>query len=599
MIFSRMDTDMEKEYKNNTETEYGTKKGFAAKALVAVLALVLALAMTLSSCGSGGGAVSDAGITTTSAESLDNAVSKSEMFTDRDLSGEYDESEAETITLTGSSADTSATSGVSIDGSTVTISEEGVYIVSGTLTDGQIKVDADENAKVQIVLNGVDITSKTSAAVYVKSADKVFITLAEGTENKLANGGSFTADGDINVDGAVFAKDDITFNGSGSLTVESPAGHGIVGKDDVKFAGGTYTITAAKHGVQANDSVRMTQSDVTITAGDDKDGVHVSDDDAETSESFFYMADGTLTIDSQDDGIHADAEVIIEGGTIDITESYEGIEGLSIKISGGDITLTATDDGINAAGGGNSTSDRTFSDDDWMGGKGGGFDEGGTDGSIVISGGKIHVTAGGDGIDSNGSVEITGGYTVIEGPSQGDTSVIDFNSTGTITGGTFIGTGGAGMAENFTSAEQGLIAVNVGNQSAGSSVTLKDSSGSVIAETTPELDYAVVYVSTEDMTKGETYTLTAGDYTEEITLDDNIYSTLIGGMGGMHGSGLGGGGPRGGMNEDMQQGGSQDGDMRGGMDGMPHGGKMHGGPQDGDARGGMNGMPQGDDGADA
>lgn len=534
-------------------------ENFTTKALVSILALIIALMLTLSSCGSTAAETDEAGnaFSTASAETTSDAPSKSEMFTERDLADDYDESNAETITLKGTTAETSAKSGVSIDGSTVTITTEGVYVVSGTLSDGQIVVEADDTAKVQVVLKDADITSSDSAAIYVKSADKVFVTTASGTENTLANGGSFTADGDTNIDGAVFAKDDITFNGSGSLAIESPAGHGVVGKDDVKFGGGTYSISAAKHGVQANDSVRMAESDVTITAGADKDGVHVSDEDAETSESFFYMADGTLSIDSQDDGIHADAEVIIEGGEIDIAESYEGIEGLSIKISGGSTTLVATDDGLNAAGGNNSMSDSTFSDDDWMGGKGGGFNDGGTNGSIVISGGKLHITAGGDGVDSNGSVEITGGYTEVVGPSSGDTSVIDFNGTGTITGGTFIGTGGAGMAESFTSAEQGLIAVSVGNQSAGSSVTLKNSAGDVVAEATPGLDYAVVYISTEEMEKGESYTLSAGSYSEEITLSDYIYSTLTGGMGGH-------GGMQGGMKGGM---GGHGGEMQDGMTG--------------------------------
>ena len=561
------------------EKKAGVKKGSLSKAAAVLLALMLSLMLVLTSCGSATTRdIGDSSITTASTGSLDNAVSKSEMFTERDLSDDYDESEAETITLNGTSAKTSASSGVGIDGGTITISKEGVYVVSGTLTDGQIIVDADDAAKVLIVLKGASITSKDSAALYIKSADKVFVTTAEGTENTLANGGSFTADGDTNVDGAVFAKDDITFNGSGTLTVTSPAGHGIVGKDDVKFGGGTYTITAAKHGVQANDSVRLAESDITITAGDEKDGIHVSDDaDQENgteSDSFFYMADGSLTISSKDDGIHADAEVIIEGGTIDITESYEGIEGLSIKISGGKTTLTATDDGLNAAGGNNSSGDQTFGDDDWFGGKGGGkggFSDGGTDGSIVISGGEVYINSSGDGIDSNGSVEIAGGYTQVTGPTNGDTSVIDFNSTGTITGGTFIGTGGAGMAESFTSAEQGLIAVSVDSQAAGSTVTLKDSNGDVIAETTPELDYAVVYISTEKMAKGETYTLTAGSYSEEITLSDNIYSNLTGGM---HGGGLGGGGPRGEMNGS----GSGDGSDNGGQkpDGMKGGHGMKG-----------------------
>lgn len=567
---------MNKEYRNRTYEDAGAQKGFTTKALLSILALILAFALTLSSCGASAAAGSQTITTTGTEQSADNAVSKSEMFTERDLSDDYDESEAVTITLSGSSAETSAASGVSIDGSTVTISAEGVYIVSGTLSDGQIIVEAEDSAKVQIVLKDASITSSTSAALYVKSADKVFVTTAEGTENTLANGGSFTADGDTNVDGAVYAKDDITFNGSGSLTITSPAGHGVVGNDDVKFGGGTYVITASAHGVKANDSARFAESDVTITAGADKDGVHVSDSDdasAAESDSFFYIADGTLTISAQDDGIHADASVIIEGGTITVNESYEGIEGLSISISGGSTTVTATDDGLNAAGGNSTSGSQAFGGDDWKGG--GMMTDGGTGGSIVISGGSVKITAGGDGVDSNGSVEISGGYTVVQGPTNGDTSVLDYNTTATVTAGTFIGTGGAGMAESFSSAEQGLIAVSVGNQSAGSTVTLKDGSGNVIAEATPDLDYAVVYISTEDMAQGSTYTLTAGSYSESITLSENIYSNLAGGMGGM-GAGLGGGGPRGGMNGGMQGGG-----MRGGR------GQMNGGFEQGGQAGGM------------
>lgn len=587
-----------KDYRNKKYTDAGVATGAHKKALVSVLALVLALLLTLTSCGSSAEAESlGIGSVSTTEAAADNAVSKSEMFTERDLSGDYDESEAETITLSGSSATTSAASGVTINGNKITITAEGVYIVSGTLTDGQIIVEADDAAKVQIVLKSASITSSNSAAVYVRSADKVFITTAAGTENTLANGGSFVADGDTNIDGAVFAKDDITFNGSGSLVIESPAGHGVVGKDDVKFAGGTYTITAANHGVQANDSVRLAESDVTVTSGDGKDGIHVSDDaDGEQgteSDSFFYMADGNLTVSSGDDGIHADAAVNIEGGTIVINESYEGIEGLSISISGGSTALTASDDGLNAAGGNASGGSQTFGSDDWGGGAPGGMIDGGTGGSIVISGGSLKITAGGDGIDSNGSLEISGGYTVVEGPTQGDTSVLDFNSSGTLTGGTFIGTGGAGMASNFTDAEQGLIAVSVGDQSAGSSVKLTNSNGDVIAEVTPELDYAVVYVSTQDMAQGDTYTLTAGTYSESITLSDIMYSTLSGGMRGS----FGGGGPRGGMNDSLSGEGSGETDREMNGNGQPGG--MHrgghgikGGPGQGENTDGLTGATQ-------
>ena len=552
-----------KNYRDKKYKDAGVAAGTTPKVMISVLALILALVMTLSSCGSYASTPDTESITTTASEY--DAAGRSEMFTDRDLSGDYDESNAETITLSGTSAQTSAKSGVSINGGTITVTAEGVFIVSGTMTDGQIIVDADDSAKVQIVLNGASITSSSSAAIYVRSADKVFVTAAAGTDNTLANGGSFTADGRTNVDGAVFAKDDITFNGSGSLTIDSPAGHGIVGKDDVKIAGGTITINAANHGIQANDSVRIAGATVTVNA-QGKDGIHVSDDADEEqgteSDSFFYMSDGSLTISAGDDGIHADAEALIEGGAISVTNSYEGIEALSIKVSGGDVRVIASDDGFNAAGGNASGGSQTFGDGDW----GGGLNEGGTNGSIEISGGNIYIQAGGDGVDSNGSVTISGGYTVVCGPSRGDTSVLDYNSTAAITGGTFIGTGGAGMAENFSGAEQGLVAVSTGDQSAGQTVTLKDEAGNVIAEVTPELDYAVVYISTEDMVQGSTYTLTAGTYSESITLSDIMYSTLSGGMRGS----FGGGGPRGGMN-DSGLNGDADGNVNGGMHGHHRG----------------------------
>lgn len=587
--------------KNTGYNKENTKTGNSIsghKYLAALAAMILSLMLVFTSCG-GAAQTSDAqnSVTTTSAEqTAETAPSKSEMFTERDLSGEYDESEAVTITLDGSKATASdGAKGVTVDGSSISITQEGTYIFTGTLSDGQIIVDADDQAKVQIVLKDASITSKNSAALYVKSADKVFVTTAEGTDNTLANGGSFTAGTDSsdssNIDGAVFAKDDVTFNGKGTLSVTSPAGHGIVGKDDVKIAGGTVTIEAANHGIQANDSVRLAEANVTITAGQDsgKDGIHVNDGAAEdggTSESFFYMADGSLTIGAGDDGIHAESSILIEGGDIEVGKSYEGLEALTITIAGGNIDVTASDDGINAAGG-SSNSSNAFGDGDWGGPNGGGFSDGGTDGSIIISGGKTHISANGDGVDSNGSVEISGGYTLVEGPTQGDTSVLDYNVAGTITGGTFIGTGGAGMASNFSSAEnQGIIVVSVGNQSAGTAVTLKDADGNTIAETTPELDYAVVYISTPDMEQGGTYTLTAGSYSETIELSELIYGNIGGSMGGR---GMGGGQPGQKGSEMGNDGSAQNG--QNGQDGFRGGPRPDG--MKGDMKGGKGGMKDG------
>ncbi|MGI5899253.1 MAG: carbohydrate-binding domain-containing protein [Christensenellales bacterium] len=230
-------------------------------------------------------------------------VDTSGMFTDRDLSADYDESAAAIIQLNGDSADCDSDA-VQIDGGTVTITDEGTYILTGTLNDGMIIVSAGDTDKPQLVLDGVSITSETSAPIYILEADKVVITLADGSENTLANGGVFTAIDDNNIDGAVFSKADLSFNGSGSLSVTSPVGHGIVCKDELVFAGGSYSISSASHGIDANDSVRATDTELTIVSG--KDGIHVENTD-DASLGFVYVADGSFDIESEGDGISVGA----------------------------------------------------------------------------------------------------------------------------------------------------------------------------------------------------------------------------------------------------------------------------------------------------
>ena len=174
---------------------------------------------------------------TTAAVSAEDQAS-GYTFTDRELDPSYDESTAVKISLNGSSAEVNG-SGASADGSTITISSEGTYILSGTLDDGQILVTAADTAKVQIVLNGVSITNADGPAIYIKSGDKVFITLADGTSNTLSDTGAAYAAADDNTDGVVFSKSDLCFNGSGSLTVNAGYSHGIVSKDDLVVTGGT------------------------------------------------------------------------------------------------------------------------------------------------------------------------------------------------------------------------------------------------------------------------------------------------------------------------------------------------------------------------
>ena len=250
----------------------------------------------------------------TSAQSEAGTFSSADMFTERDLAGTYEESGAVYVTLSDDGIE-GETDGVVIDGQMVTITAEGTYIFSGTLSEGQIVVDAD-NAKVQIVFDNVDITCASSAAVYVKSAEKVFVTLAEGSQNTLRNTDEYVAIDDNNIDAVIFAKSDLTLNGTGSLTIVSAEGHGIVSKDDLKITGGTYDITAAGHALSGKDSVRIADGTFILTA--EKDGIHAENADDE-EKGYIYIADGDFTITSDGDGMDASNIVQIEDGTLDIT----------------------------------------------------------------------------------------------------------------------------------------------------------------------------------------------------------------------------------------------------------------------------------------
>lgn len=314
--------------------------------------------------------------TETSSENSSSAteityLNADDMFTDRDKEVGYDEDTATAITLSDNASSCDSSS-VSISDNTITITDEGTYLLTGSLSDGQVIVDADDK-KVQLVLDSVDINCDTSAALYVKAADKVFVTLASDSENTLNNTNDFVAIDDNNIDAVIFSKDDLTLNGSGTLTVTAKYGHGIVSKDDLVITSGTYQITAAKHALSGQDSVRIADGILTLNAG--TDGIHSENTDDDTK-GFIYIANGdiSITADSDgfdaeetlqvdggnievaagDDGLHADGDLIITDGTINVTKSYEGLEGMTVTVEDGDISVVSSDDGINAAGDGTS-----------------------------------------------------------------------------------------------------------------------------------------------------------------------------------------------------------------------------------------------------
>ena len=507
--------------------------------LTAVL-VALAMVLVLAACGSktASDAQSGEGAKTEVTEESTPKSTNTDLFTDRDLDPSYEN--ATTMDLSKESA------------SKVTISKAGTYILTGTY-NGQVVVNVGDQDKVQLVLDNVTIANNDSAAIYVQAGDKVFVTLKDGTTNKISSSASFSsADADTGdkIDAAVWSKATLTVNGGGKLTVNCDNGHGIVSKDDLKVTGGTLKVGAAKKALTGKDSVRIHDGVLDLTAGDD--AIHTSNDEDE-DKGFVYIEGGTLTLDSGDDAIHAETDLTIAGGVIDITKSEEGLEGQDIAISGGKIDIVASDDGINASEGG-SGSDNTA---DFGGfGQGGGFADH-QNATLTISGGTITVNAQGDALDSNGSMTVSGGTTYVSGPTNGGNGAIDCDNA-SISGGTVIAAGSAGMAVNFGSdSTQCSMLVSFDQAvSGGTEVVLKDSDGKTILSYTPEKDYQTVVLSSADIKTGETYTVTAGKQSTTVEMTETIYGSggMMGGHGGM--GGMQGQGGHGGFRMERAQGGN-------------------------------------------
>ncbi len=424
----------------------------------------------------------------------------SQYFTSNDQNTDW--TAAATITLSG---DTAAVSGPGAyaNGGSVTISAAGYYDVTGTLTDGSLIVDAGKNAKVFIRLNGVSITCSDDAAIRVNQADKVFLTLADGTENTLTSGETYSAAALADkTDGAIFSHDDLTINGSGSLTVTAAYKHGIAANDSLRITGGTITVTAPSDTIHVNDSLHITGASLTLNAGDD--------------------------------AIHSDTSIAILGGSITVNSCYEGIEALEILIEDGDITVTSTDDGINACG--TETADGSLP-------------------SVTINGGTVTLLnpsgRDADGIDSNGNIDINGGLVYISLVGDGSNCALDYGSENggvcRINGGTVVACGGSSMLETMseTSAQPSLLYAGT-TQAAGTEISLQDADGETLLTYTAPNSFSAVLVSCPEMQTGSTYTLNLGTVSQEVTLTQ--VAATYGVSGGM-GQGGGPGGMGGGMNE--------------------------------------------------
>ncbi len=464
----------------------------------------------------------------------DEAHSGAVFFTKNDLDGSWDSSAATVITLAGDTASISGSGAYAHDGNVV-ISSAGLYVLSGALADGSIVVDAHNNSKVWLLFDGVDVACSDDACLRVDKADKVFLTLAPGSDNRLSGAVVFSdaasADG---TDGVIYAHDDLTINGSGSLTVNAWYRHGIVAKDDLVITGGTITVTAQADGIRANDSLRLCGAAVTVEAGDD--GVAVSGEGG-----YFYMESGSLAVMSEDDalkavgpltvtggelaltpvgdGIRSDVSVSIAGGSIRIDNCYEGVEAPLIELSGGDVTIYPRDDGFNASAAGGETP------------------------RVTVSGGTLTIVntsaQDADGIDSNGDVIVSGGVIRVSLPGVGTNNAIDCGSESggvcSISGGSVIACGSANMAEGFDdSSSQCSIFYNwSASRAAGTVVSLTDGAGAELLSWEVPCSFSSLTLSVPELRSGESYVLRLGGAEETITLDGAVTSFgVTSGMGG-------------------------------------------------------------------
>lgn len=487
-------------------------------------------------------------------------------YSDRDKDASYDVASATNIALSGQGATVSG-EGAAVEGATVTISAAGTYAVTGELTAGSLVVNAGDQDKVQIVLSGASIRNEAGPALNIQQADKVFVTLADGTQNTLADGASYElVEGEDEPNAALYSKADLTINGTGALSVEGNYRHGVNSKDDLVVTGGAITVVAKEDGLRGKDCVKVADGSFAITAGGD--GVKSSNDEDPTR-GFVSIDGGTFTVTGCEEGIEAQ-EVIVNNGELNITASDDGINAAVAERDSNDATIDASGDAGSTVGqddhagdqGGEGQGDGGQGADaqNGRGGQrpelpegvepgqvpdgeqGGGFGardgRGGAGGPmganasedclIQINGGVVTINAGGDAVDSNGYVEVTGGELVGASSGTGD-SALDYEYGATVTGGTVILAGGAGMAETFSEGSTQPFALVSLNGSANTELSVESESGEVLARCTVPVSFQCVTLSVPGLAEGATGKLVAGDATTDFTAS----TTPSGGMGAM------------------------------------------------------------------
>lgn len=360
--------------------------------------------------------------------------------------------------------------GAKAENHTVTITKAGTYWIQGTLSDGTLLVNAGDNDTVRLIFDGVEIHSETSAAVDIQQAKKAIISLEEGSVNSLSDSKNLVYRNEEKEEpnAALFCKNDLTINGSGTLTVTGAFNNGIGAKDTLKIAGGRIDVYAANHGIKGNDALAV--------------------------------YGGQLTVTATGDGLKSDTFVAVLDGDVQIGNCEEGLEAETVLVYGGTLDLTASDDGINASTDGTNTP------------------------QLYFMGGNVTVRAEGDGIDSNGSIYMSGGQVTVYGPSRRDNGALDYDREFILTGGTLAAFGTGGMEQNVSTADS-QVSVLVDfqeSQKAGTTVILRDNAGNIRYQGTGEKDFQTVVISVPEMVVGSEYTVEAGELTISFTPQDTI-----------------------------------------------------------------------------
>lgn len=529
-------------------------------ALTAVLTGALTIGV-LAGCSTSAAEVTNGTVTPVTisdvATTAEDALADNEDYTELSAVAEetWDESSETTVSLTGDTASVSG-DGAAVDGSTVTISAPGTYRVSGTLDDGQVVVSSEADGVVRLVLDGAEITSSTGSAVAVTQADDVSVVLADGSSNSLTDAATYADTSDDAPNATLFSSDAMVISGTGALAVTGRSNDGIASKDGLVVAGGDITVTAVDDGVRGKDFLVVTDGIIDVDAVDDglkADNENGTNDDGETV-GYAALLGGKITVAAGDDGVHAESDLVVQDATVTVTESVEGLEAAHLLVTSGTIDVTSSDDGFNAAGGTSTTIDaaatgdtdtsddaaadaNTATDQDAAGGSpgdgempagaeppasgtmpegeppqagGGGMPgEASGDNSLVVIGGDVTVDAGGDGLDSNGTLTVSGGNVTVFGPTDGGDGTLDSAGALTVDGGTLLAVGTSSMLQTPGDGSEGWFAATFDTQSAGTVLTVLDASGASIAEVTLTKDAQSIILASPDVTNGEDYTLQA------------------------------------------------------------------------------------------